>query len=377
MIEGLRIAILSTIENYGWAGTEEVWAQFAKIALKQGHEIIAAMHWRVAQSAQVKALQRLGLQVSVRHPFRPTRLYLLQERFYSDMKALESFRPDVLVINSGSLFDILNLPALRAACFRLMVPKVFFCHFVAEGFVPQDRDRVKAFAETMQGWIFVSQHNHQLAERQLAYRFNNAQVIPNGPRLVLENPLPWPTGKTVHFGCVARLETQWKGQDVLLAVLSQAQWRDRNWQLNIYGTGPEADYIQQLIAHYQLTGRVICHGYVSDIQSVWQQNHLMLLPSRGEGMPLAVLEAMMCGRPTVTTDVGGTHELLTHQVTGWIAECATPPAFGKALETAWHARTSWPEVGVQAHQAARQAAQDNSPMRLLSYLKSIISKSII
>ena len=372
----MRIAILSTIEKYPWAGTEEVWAQFAQVALRQGHEVIVSAHWRVAHSAQAQSLRALGLQISVRQPFRPTRVYLLKEKFASDLRALHRFRPDVLVINSGSLFDILNLPALRQFCETVRAPKVFFCHFVAEGFVPHDRDRLTNFAQTIQGWVFVSQHNHQLAERQFANRFKNAQVIVNGPRLILSDPLPWPNTETVNFGCVARLETQWKGQDVLLSVLSEERWRDRNWHLNLYGTGPDASYITQLIEHYQLTERVTAHGYISDIQSVWQHNQLMLLPSRGEGMPLAVLEAMMCGRPTITTDVGGTRELLKHQVTGWIADCATPSSYGKALDAAWQVKDQWEIAGKQAHEAAHQAAKANPPKRLLDYLQDVVKSTV-
>lgn len=367
----MRIAILSTISLYEWAGTEEVWAHLAKVALQQGHAVHVSVHWRVARCDRIKALQQLGLEVSVRQPFRPTRFYLLKERLQSDMNAIEQFKPDVLMINSGSLFDVLNLPALRQFCDRTALPKVFFCHFVAEGFVFQNRNQMRAFAETMRGWIFVSHHNQQLAERQLAYRFKNARVIANAPRLQLSEPLAWPEEDMFQLACVARMETQWKGQDVLLAVLSRDEWRDRPWHLNLYGTGPDDTYIHQLVEHYRLASRVTCHGYISDIQSVWAKNHLMVLASRGEGMPLAVLEAMMCARPTVTTDVGGNQEILTHSKTGYIAEAATPSSFGKAMEQAWEMRDRWMQIGINAHVSVTQEPA-NPAKRTLTYIDSLI-----
>lgn len=367
----MRIAILSTIEQYEWAGTEEVWAQFAQLALQQGHDVHVSVHWRVAQSPRVQALQMLGLGISVRRPFWPTRGYLLKERFYSDMQPLVRFGPDVMLINAGSLFDVLNVPALCQFCDRITIPKIFFCHFVAEGFIPCDRASLQAFTKTIQGWVFVSQHNHQLAQRQLAQPIENAQVIVNGPRFNLDAPLSWPQDETIQFGCVARLETRWKGQDVLLDVLSQPQWCDRNWHLNLYGDGPDADYIQQLIDHYHLTHRVICHGYVKDIQAVWQHNHLMVLASRGEGTPLAVLEAMMCGRPAVVTDVGGNPEILAHHKTGWIADAATPASFSHTLDIAWHSQAAWADMGQQAHRMAQTLASSHPSRKLLSYLKTI------
>lgn len=366
----MKIAILSTIENYAWAGTEEVWAQFANVALQQGHDVLVAAHWRVARSTQVASLQSSGLQVVERHPFRPTRIYLLKERYYSDMHRLKQFQPDVVLINSGSLFDLLNLPALRQFCATLTVPKVFFCHFVAEGFVPHHRDRLRDFVNTIQHWVFVSKHNRLLAERQLAHRFDQAQVIVNASRLTLDEPLPWPENDVAQFACVARLETMWKGQDVLLDALNQPQWRDRSWHLNLYGSGPDKSYIERLIQHYGLEHRVTCHGYVQDVQAVWQHNHLMILPSRGEGTPLAVLEAMACGRPTVTTDVGGNREILVEGETGWIADAATPYSLSQKLEQAWNERDRWPEMGRAAYQMAQQYTQTNPAQQLLNYLVS-------
>jgi L-malate glycosyltransferase len=369
----MKIAIMSTISNYAWAGTEEVWAQFAQSALKQGHAVHASVHWQVGQSSRISTLRQLGLEVSVRQPFRPNRLHLLKERFYSDMLPLERFKPDIFLINSGSLFDVLNLPALRQFCKTQQIPTVFFCHFVAEGFVPHSPASVRDFADTMQGWIFVSKHNYRLAERQLAYPFQNAQVIVNGPRLSLEEPLSWPEGDTIQFGCVARLETCWKGQDVLLEVLSQPQWQARSWHLNLYGSGPDESYLRDLIGHYHLEKQVSIQGYCADIEAVWRRNHLMLLPSRGEGTPLAVLEAMMCGRPTVTTDVGGNREVLEHGHTGFIAEAATVNSFGKALEQAWSQQDRWQQMGTQAHRSAHLLAQSNPSQQVLDYLTKVIS----
>ena len=365
----MKIRILSTISQYEWGGTEEVWAQFAKTALGQGHQVHVSMHWRVAQSSQVEALKEIGLTISVRRPFRPSRLYLLKERLYRDMRSLKSFQPDVLVINAGSLFDVLNVPELQQLCATTTIPKIFFCHFVAEGFVPYHRDTVRELADTMQGWVFVSEHNKRLAERQIAYRFKETKVIVNASRLLLPEPLPWPSQDNgVQFASVARLETHWKGHDVLLAVLAQSQWRDRAWHLNLYGTGPDLDYIQQLISHYKLDDRVTMCGYVSDIQSVWHHNHVMLLPSRGEGTPLAVLEAMMCARPTVTTDVGGNREILKNGQTGWIGEAATPYSFKRVLEDAWECRADWQNIGEAAHQAALLRSKASPDQQLLNYL---------
>jgi glycosyltransferase involved in cell wall biosynthesis len=50
------------------------------------------------------------------------------------------------------------------------------------------------------------------------------------------------------------------------------------------------------------------------------------MASSGEGKPLALTEAMLCGRPAVVTDVGGNAELVSDRVTGFVTQSALAPA---------------------------------------------------
>jgi len=52
------------------------------------------------------------------------------------------------------------------------------------------------------------------------------------------------------------------------------------------------DYLEKLAHHYGLTGKVTFTGFRDDMADVWAQNELLVLPSREESMPIAVLEAM-------------------------------------------------------------------------------------
>ena len=80
------------------------------------------------------------------------------------------------------------------------------------------------------------------------------------------------------------------------------------------------------------------HGHVSDVRGIWEQNHLLVLPSRYEGVHLSVVEAMWCVRPAVVTDVGHTDEPCLDNKTGFVAPAATVSSFGNALELAWERR---------------------------------------
>jgi len=98
-------------------------------------------------------------------------------------------------------------------------------------------------------------------------------------------------------------------------------------------------------------------GHVNDVRAIWEQNHLLVLPSRWEGLPLSLVEAMWCARPTVVTDVGGNAELCVDNETGFLAPAATVSSFSNALERAWERRQDWLHMG----QAARARAEKQIP----------------
>ena len=76
------------------------------------------------------------------------------------------------------------------------------------------------------------------------------------------------------------------------------------------------------------------------------------MASRTEGTPLALVEAMLCGRPSVVSDVGGNLEWVVEPRNGFIAEAPSVRSFGAALERAWAARADWEAIGKAAHHDA-------------------------
>ncbi len=96
------------------------------------------------------------------------------------------------------------------------------------------------------------------------------------------------------------------------------------------------------------------HGHVEEVVEIWRQNHLLVLTSRYEGLPLVIIEAMMCGRPCLVTDVAGNAELLEDGVSGFVAAGPTVKSVAAALERAWQERAKWPQMGRAAAAAVRE-----------------------
>ncbi len=93
-------------------------------------------------------------------------------------------------------------------------------------------------------------------------------------------------------------------------------------------------------------------GQVSSIEEIWAKNHALILPSRFEGLPLVIVEAMLCGRMVITSNVAGNAQYLREGVTGFIAEAPTPALLDDALERAWGKRGDWEAMGKTARRDA-------------------------
>ena len=167
----------------------------------------------------------------------------------------------------------------------------------------------------------------------------------------------WPGDSgPLRLACVARMDAAAKGQDLLLRILARPQWRERPIELNFFGEGVHELGLRRLTQMLQLNNVHFC-GHISDIRAIWEQNHLLVLPSRFEGLPLALVEAMWCGRPAVVTDVGGNAELCLDGETGFVAPAATLSCFSRTLERAWERRKEWLNLG----QAARARVENQIP----------------
>lgn len=133
--------------------------------------------------------------------------------------------------------------------------------------------------------------------------------------------------------CVGRLTRQ-KGQDVLLRA-----WRRMpvaGARLVLVGDGPDRGTLEA-----SAPPGVLFTGACADVRPWIHAADVLVLPSRWEGMALAPLEAMACGRPVVMTDVNGARESLPP---GHEDHCLVPPEDPEALAAALTALLADPEL---------------------------------
>ena len=138
--------------------------------------------------------------------------------------------------------------------------------------------------------------------------------------------LQLPADKLI-IGCAGRL-VQEKGIDILLEALSTLP---ESYQLAVAGQGPEHGKLQKQSQQLGLTGRVHWLGLCDNMLDFYHAIDLFCMPSRQEGLPLALLEAQACGKPVVATDVGGIPDLICPH-SGQLLPADQPTLLAQALQ---------------------------------------------
>ena len=179
---------------------------------------------------------------------------------------------------------------------------------------------------------------------------------------LLPNPLPMPVvpvsvGSAADrqgFVSVARLVPQ-KGIDVLIRALAQTTGAARDWTLSLVGDGPEREALQRQVQQAGLQEQVLFLGFRSDPQTFLLQAGVFVLPSRFEGMPNALLEAMAAGLAVVVTDASpGPLEVVVNGVSGLVVPSDDPFALAEALDRLANDPLLRERLGAAARDTLRQ-----------------------
>jgi L-malate glycosyltransferase len=352
----VRICIVSTSFHVPWGGSEELWARMAHAALDQGHEVALVLKRWPETPSPVRVLEARGAKVFLRTVDLGRRWSRAFEYLVHPFPSIIRWAPEAILISQSSLYDLMYRNDVHRLLEALKLPYTIVIQQICEYQFPIGneffRERIADYCRRAHRVAFVAEGNRKGAERQLGIKLPNSCVVRNPTNLDACAIAPWPVEETARLACVARLEVDDKGHDVLLECLAADHFRKRDWELRLYGKGRDELYLRRLARSRGIADRVIFRGHVDDVSSIWADNHLNVMASRTEGTPLALVEAMLCGRPSVVSDVGGNLEWVVEPRNGFTAEAPSVRSFGAALERAWAARADWEARGKASHHDA-------------------------
>lgn len=354
--------ILFISSHHGTGASETLWIDSAVKLATSGQQVSAAVNWRKSSPERLSTLRKAGIPVwHLSLASRAGWMMKLLRRFLPNEKwelaaarrVITSTTPDVIVFSEGN--DISALSFMEQAKAH-GIPYQIVTHGVNPAAWPSDEvaDHLRPAFTSAARTYWVAGRNIEEFECHIGTRLGNAEVVHNPVKVDRDIPFMWPSEDgTWRMACVARLQTRAKGHDLLLQAFAAPQWRDRPLHLTFFGDGENRRGLERLASLLGVGSQVSFGGHVSKVQDIWRDHHLIAQPSRNEGMPLSLVEALMCGRPALVTDVAGHAELICDGENGFVAEAATVRHIGMALERAWNARGNWETMGRSAYQRIR------------------------
>lgn len=344
------------MEAARWGGSEGLWSETAKHLTNMGIKTIASVQNWQPLSPNIEVLHnQYDIEIMTRNG---TSQIIAEE-------TITKQQPNLVVISLG---NSLEGTVWTDACRRSKIQYILIVHYAAEWEFPDNSlfEKLKNSYRDAKHIYFVSQNSRSIVEKQIAFGVGGSSSIATCPcNIPLNVNLPFPSlVGGLKMACVARLDPKDKGQDLAISVLAQEKWRKRPIKLSLYGNGSGSKVIQELISYYNLSSVEVV-GFVTDIKEIWRNHHVLLLPSRAEGKPLSLMEAMLCGRVPAVTDVAGNTELVTHMETGFVAEFPRMNCVDAMLEHVWQNQSRLQYMGEQAKSHA-MALLDPTPANSLA-----------
>lgn len=356
-----KVAFWTTLPGGG--GTEHVWQELARRMAGQGHQVFFSV-FDIPENARFLEESREWRDgMMLRHRSKTLMMSVagrLGVSLGNSNAALLKARPEALVINSDTHGWVTD-EALTRSLATLSIPYVVIIHGSGGFFEDPVRDQARRLYAGARAIHFVSEYTRRMTERHLAMALPNAKVIRNPVHASIKksDPPPYPaTEDGLVLATVSRLNCYTKGHDFLFEALSDPRFRDHDFSVRIYGGGQHARYLDELIGYFGLQDTVRMMGHASDINQVWSEAHVHLLPSVTESAPLALVEAMLCGRASVATRVGGIPDWLDDGAEGFIAENANVWNLVPALEQALKNTDRLEEMGRRAREKALRMIGD-------------------
>lgn len=158
--------------------------------------------------------------------------------------------------------------------------------------------------------------------------FNNARAMPNPLRTPPEDAAPLDAKVAMYAG---RFSPQ-KSVDHLLRAWSLVHERHPDWELHVFGSGPDEDDLRQLCRELALDDCVRWFPAASDVDRELLQRSMFVLSSQHEGLPMVLLEALSCGVPCVSFRCSsGVEQLIQDGENGLLVEQNDDDALADAI----------------------------------------------
>lgn len=287
-------------------GSERVMCNLADYFVQQGHQVTLVTQYRREDEYPLNPKVKRILSQITPEEMGSSRISNFIRRFQKLRNIWKTEKPDAILVFIGKN----NFMALLTA-WGLHIPVVVSV-------------RADPNQEYPNGWMrFMARHLFKKAVGVVLQTRECMKFFPKAVQrksVILHNPVnevffenPYQGDREHTIVTVGRIDEN-KNQALLLRAFAQIAENYPDYRIILYGRGDQEENLKQLARNLGLADQITFAGNASDVADQIKKAGVFVLTSNTEGMPNALLEAMVLGLPVIATDCpcGGPRDLIDH-----------------------------------------------------------------
>ncbi|MBD5220300.1 MAG: glycosyltransferase [Bacteroidales bacterium] len=326
------------------------------------------------------AQKRAGAEVLIGstrdHPAVDDKFIINIHKLNNFRNLFSTFNPDVVVFNS---FYDFHHPLYAYFLRKKRIPYLIAFH---GGASPTNFKKHKlkktianyfifnSYISKANGVIYLNENesNKSIFKRLAPHQL----IIPNGINLHNNKHRDYDIETRIEILFLSRLDRFGKGLDVLLQTLSVLKVSEINKKIHFSFYGPTTDNIQDDIS--KLNDIASYQGIATDKikHQVFSQSDILILPSRSEGMPMSILEALSFGLPCIVTPETNMAEIVTKNNCGWSTSLTVESLQQTILKAVNQYSSDWENLTKNAIMTSRKFNWDEIAEKSLISYESVI-----
>ena len=224
-------------------------------------------------------------------------------------------------------------------------------------------------------WLLLRRTTHLVVQTVRIKDFYSAKL--QSRTTIIPNPVTdkvfslTPTLNQKRIIAVGRLAYQ-KNYPMMFRAFAKVHHDFPDWQLVVYGNGPQKDEIRGVIERLGMEGHIILAGKSDHVVEEMNKSSLFVMSSDYEGMSNALLEAVCVGLPVISTDVSGARDLITEGVNGYIVPVGNERALTLALSSMLSSPEKMDEMGRQSKALAPRFREEQIVGQWEELIKKVV-----
>ena len=314
----MKILYVCTTTDRG--GAETALYRLALAAKQEGHTVkIISLKPLGTLAAQFKKEEIPVLSLELQGKFRPVQTAGVLARLVEE---IQMFRPDIVHAFLYRAIQLCRLAKRKIPFVLITSPHYnpsklsFWKRLIDRGLKTEDTISTAESASTEQ--FLIHKQKYPAAQvRLIVNGIDNAVFSPNlSEREKIRKQLGF-SAQNVVFCCVARL-TKEKNHLLLLQSFATVYAKKPEIRLVLVGDGPEKPILEAFLEKNGLKKAVLLLGETENVKPFLWAADIFVLPSLVESLPLALLEASLCGLPAIVSKIGDMPLVVEHGQSGFV-----------------------------------------------------------